>query len=128
METSLTLVWDTVCGIYSNNSINDVLICYESNRIMTKKYWNDWKRRIGETINIHLFWNRIDGTIIRKANSGLLDPEDRIVKATFHEKSVDLTIERSNYYYIGSHYLSKNEYITLEREKIACIIFKKNGK
>ena len=94
---------------------------------MTKKYWNDWKRRIGETTNIYLFWNRIDGTIIRKANCGLLDPEDSIVKATFHEKTVDLTIERRNYVFSinGSRYHSKNDYITLEREKIACIVYGK---
>lgn len=93
---------------------------------MTKKYWNDWKKRIGETTNIYIFWWSLDGRK-RKASCGLLDPEDRIVKATFHEKSVDLTIERKTYVFSvnGPHFHSENKYITLDREKIACIEFKK---
>ena len=94
---------------------------------MTRKYWNDWRKRIGETINIYLFWkNHIDGRKW-KASRGLLDPEDRIVKATFHEKSVDLTVERKTYVFSisGPHLHSENEHIVLEREKIACIEFKK---
>jgi len=93
---------------------------------MTKKYWNDWKKRIGETTNIYIFWWSLDGRK-RKANCGLLDPEDRIVKSTFYEKSVDLTIEHKTYVWSisGSHLHSENKYITLEREKIACIKFKK---
>lgn len=96
---------------------------------MTKKYWNDWKRRIGETINIHLLRSRTDGTVW-KSSCGLLDPEDEITKAIFHEKTVDLIIKRRIYVFNfrSPHYHSENEYITLEREKIACIIFKKNGK
>lgn len=99
---------------------------FTENLKMTKKYWNDWKKRIGETTNIYLFRNHSDGTKW-KANCGLLDPEDRVVKATFHEKSVDLTIERRTYVFRinGPHFHSENEYITLEREKIACIKFKK---
>lgn len=54
---------------------------------MTKKFWNDWQKRLGETKNI----------VIKNAYYGthrLLYPGyDELVKATFKRNYVSITIE-----------------------------------
>ena len=63
---------------------------------MTKKFWDDWKKRIGETNYIALYRSIIvNGEIYNRWN--LLNhiyADDRIVKATFNGDSVDLVIEK----------------------------------
>lgn len=52
---------------------------------MTKKFWNDWQKRIGETDQIYLdspeWW-------------AVLDPRDQILHADFDQDSVQLTINK----------------------------------
>ena len=87
---------------------------------MTKKFWNDWQKRVGETKNIYLFWFHPDG-YRRKLYGGVLCEliGDVLLKADFHGDAVDLTIERRRHKHI------ENEYITLHREEIASIEFNK---
>ena len=92
---------------------------------MTKKFWNDWQKRIGETKNIYLFFGQNGWR--RKRPTGELNElaGDILLKAEFHGNAVDLIIERWH------HTLTKampieNQHITLHREEIACIKFKKN--
>ena len=91
---------------------------------MTKKFWADWQKRIGETKNIYLF-SKYHGN----AFYGLyvLNTNDRLIKATFHGDAVDLIIERHhtvidwNTRSLKQHV--ENEYKTLHRTDIASIEF-----
>ena len=91
---------------------------------MTKKYWNDWQKRIGETKNIYLFWKHPDGWQ-RKRSYGELNAfaGDKIIKAYFHGDAVDLAIEKWHHTFSKSIHVY-NDYITLHREEIASIEFK----
>lgn len=96
---------------------------------MTKKFWADWQRRIGETKNIQKFYKfeYSNGTIhISKSCGRILNDKDKLIKATFHGDAVDLVIERHNWVisYTGADYWHiENEYLTLHREEIANIEF-----
>ncbi len=91
---------------------------------MTKKYWNDWQKRIGETKNIYKFWFYNDG-VKRKSFKGELNAlaGDKVSKAYFHGDAVDLVIEKWHHTFSKSIHVY-NEYITLHREEIAGIEFK----
>ena len=83
---------------------------------MTKKFWNDWQNRIGETKNIYL----------SKSYYKVLRDKDKLIKATFHDDAVDLIIERHNWvisYTSAEHWHIENEYLTLHRDEIATIEF-----
>ena len=61
---------------------------------MTKKFWNDWKERFGETKEIILQKN---ATVYNTDHIGYVlgrCKKDRIVDAEWHEDSVLLKIER----------------------------------
>ena len=96
---------------------------------MTKKYWNDWQKRIGETKNIYKFWF-YNGGGKRKSFNGELNELDGdiLLKATFHGDAVDLVIERHrivfDYRTRSLRHNVENEYLTLHREDIASIEFK----
>ena len=91
---------------------------------MTKKYWADWQKRIGETKNIYLFSKYHSNACY---GNYLLDDNDRIIKTSFHGDIVDLVIERHtemidwNTRSIKQHV--ENEYKTLHRNEIASIKF-----
>lgn len=92
---------------------------------MTKKFWNDWQNRIGETKNIWLF-----SKYYGNAFYGLyvLNTDDHLIKATFHGDAVDLIIERHKWVFgvnCNDHFHIENEYLTLHREEISSIEFKK---
>ena len=94
---------------------------------MTKKYWKDWQNRLGETKNIYKFWFHLDGWK-RKSCRGELNnlAGDKLAKATFNHATdtVELVIERWHQTFTKSIHI-QNEYITLHREDIASIEFKK---
>lgn len=93
---------------------------------MTKKYWLDWQKRIGETRNVELFSVFSHGEYKMKLGNILNElAEEKLIKATFHKNTVDLIIERHKPKLNGIHV--ENEYKTLHREDIANIIFKKEG-
>lgn len=89
---------------------------------MTKKYWSDWQKRIGETKNIYLY--RFI-TITNKGNRTyyytILSGDDKILHATFHRDKVDLIIERHGC--ANGHHTVENEYLTLHRNEISSIEF-----
>ncbi len=93
---------------------------------MTKKFWNDWQKRIGETKNIWLFSKYYGNAFY---GSYVLNTDDRLIKATFHGDAVDLIIERHtrvidwNTRSLKQHV--ENEYLTLHRNEIATINFVK---
>ena len=96
---------------------------------MTKKFWNDWQKRVGETKNIYLFLIYPDG-YRHMRYSGILNEcnGDVLLKANFHGDAVDLTIERHtevvDWALLRRHKHIENQYITLHREEIANIEFK----
>lgn len=97
---------------------------------MTKKFWNNWQTRIGETKNIQLF-NRFEysnGTIhLSKSYGKVLNEKDKLIKAIFHGDAVDLVIERHTTVFNKKAWKFcghvENEYITLHRDEIANIEF-----
>lgn len=97
---------------------------------MTKKFWNDWKKRISETKNIYLFLIHPDGYRRKLYGGGVLSELDGdvLLKANFHGDAVDLTIERHteiiNWALRKRQKHIENEYITLHREEIASVEFK----
>ena len=104
----------------------------KNKRIMTKKFWNDWQKRVGETDNIWLFslyngfkrnnWSIPLFSILNEFRNG-----DKLVKAEFHNDAVDLVIERHTTAWKNGqiHQVVQNEYMTLHREEISRITFKK---
>ena len=95
---------------------------------MTKKFWNDWQKRVYETEDIYLFLVYYDGMVRTTSNCAFLSKYlgDRIIKADFHNDAVDLIIERhTNVWKNGDiHQVVQNEYKTLHREEIAKIKFR----
>lgn len=100
---------------------------------MTKKYWADWQKRIGETKNIELcsfITNKNNGRTYYNSVLSNVHGEDKILKASFHGDAVDLIIERHNEV-IDWHTRSlkqhvENEYLTLHRNEIESIEFIKH--
>ncbi len=99
---------------------------------MTKKYWKNWQQRVNETKNIYKFWFYQNGHR-RKSYNGVLDElnGDILAKATFRGDEVDLVIERHRTVIDWKTRSLKqnveNEYVTLHREDIARIEFKRNN-
>jgi hypothetical protein len=96
---------------------------------MTKKFWNDWKLRLGETEEIYVFYEvfgekRWHGGRI----SGLhCHYPFKILSANFNGNiSVDLCLEITKP--VSSHYTTENKYITLMRKDIATVKFKTKKK
>ena len=92
---------------------------------MTKKFWNNWQNRIGETKNIYLNHSI---TITNKGNRTYyysilsnVHGEDKILKASFNGDTVDLVIERHGWE--NGHHTVENEYLTLHRTEIESIKF-----
>lgn len=93
---------------------------------MTKKFWNDWKKRVGETYRIDLFEPvKVNGEFYNRWN--LLShafADDEIIKATFNDDTVDLVIKQYRWVIDSPSYLhSENLYVTLERANIRSIEF-----
>jgi len=91
---------------------------------MTKKFWADWQKRIGETKNIWLFSSFTGNAFY---GSYVLNTDDRLIKAIFHGDTVDLIIERHTTVFnkktckFCEHV--ENEYTTFHRNEIASIDF-----
>lgn len=91
---------------------------------MTKKFWNDWQKRIGETYRIDLFESiKVNGKFYNRWNLlNHLFADDKIIKANFNNDSVDLVIEQHIWVSPG-HLHKENFYVTLERTNIKSIEF-----
>ena len=94
---------------------------------MTKKYWNDWQKRVGETKNIYEFWYYNDGKVRRLSYCGVLSEYsgDSLLSAKFHGDAVDLVIERKRNVFKNRsvHCNVENEYLTLHRKDIGRVEF-----
>jgi len=93
---------------------------------MTKKFWNSWQKRVGETYRIDLFESvKINGEFYNRWN--LLShafADDEVIKATFNGDTVDLVIEQHRWAISSpSHMHTENLYVTLERANIRTIEF-----
>ena len=87
---------------------------------MTKKFWNDWQKRVGETKEIKGFYihGGIGGSLV-----GYLP--FRILSAKFTKDVVDLILEETSYNPINGKDRVENRYIKLNRNDIATVRFKK---
>jgi len=97
---------------------------------MTKKFWADWQKRIGETKNIYTFYYTFEGQPRNGYKHGILNNgKDRLIKATFHNDAVDLVIETKSEVFgkNGNHIHVENKYFTLHRNEIASIEFIEYG-
>lgn len=96
---------------------------------MTKKFWNDWQKRVYETYTIDLYESvKVNKEFFNRWN--LLNhvfADDKIINATFNGDSVDLVIEQYRWVFKknGLRMHPENLYITLERTNIKSIEFKK---
>lgn len=88
---------------------------------MTKKFWKDWQKRVGETKEIKGFmpWGEIGGSLV-----GYLP--FKIISAIFHHHNdtVDLVLEETSFNPITHKHHVENRYLTLNRKEISTIIFK----
>jgi len=87
---------------------------------MTKKFWTDWQKRIGETKQILGFlpWGEVGGSLI-----GYLP--FKIISAKFNGNTVELVLETKSEVFDknGYHIHVENKYFTLNRKEIATIEF-----
>ena len=93
---------------------------------MTKKFWNDWKKRVNETYRIDLFESvEVNGNRYNMWN--LLChafADDKVIEAKFNNDSVDLVIEQHRWVISSPAHLHKeNLYVTLKRTNIRTIEF-----
>ncbi len=91
---------------------------------MTKKFWNDWQKRIGETKNIylaHIITNPNNGCTYYYSVLSNVYGDDKILKTSFHGDTVDLIIERHGW--ANGHHIVENEYLTLNRVDIETVEF-----
>lgn len=97
---------------------------------MTKKFWNDWQNRIGETKQIYgwLTYKTYDGIEKKKVGGSLVGYLPfKILSAKFNGDTVDLKLEIKTQvfdFYCKSHFHIENKYLTLHRKDIATVDFK----
>lgn len=99
---------------------------------MTKKFWVDWQKRIGETKAIYGWckWTRYDGVETKREGGSLIGYLPfKILSAKFNGDTVDLKLEvvdrvfnKSTW---GFHNHVENKYYTLHRNDISTIVFNK---
>ena len=100
---------------------------------MTKKFWNDWKARIGETEQVYLClpkskWLDYQNSMFYSRGLLNLNKGERILSYKFNGNIVEFAIERKIYVYDGHfnwHYNVQNEYVTIHRKDIVSVEFKK---
>jgi len=102
---------------------------------MTKKFWNDWRKRVGETKQIYLvyefFGQKINNLWCARGLLGYClddDGHDKIISVKFNGDTVDMVIERKRYVTDlssrrGYHYHTENEYVTFNRKDVITVEF-----
>ena len=104
---------------------------------MTKKFWNDWQKRIGETKQVYLaykpyFEDRIENRLSysRDLIGYRLDKDgcDEIVSVKFDSNSVHFVISRKTLVTDlasrrGYHYHAENKEISVNRKDIVSVEF-----
>jgi hypothetical protein len=95
---------------------------------MTKKFWADWRNRIGETKNIYGWcsYETHDGKVKKYVGGTLVSYLPfKILSAKFNGNTVDLKIEVTSEVAFSNRHHVENKYITLHRNEISRIIFNK---
>ena len=101
---------------------------------MTKKFWNDWQKRVGETKQVYLAYEVFGRTnnVLRYGKKLLIERLDdygcdKVVSVNFKGDTVYLVIARKHLVYdgrnVGYHYHSENEYVSLNRKDIISVGF-----
>lgn len=95
---------------------------------MTKKFWNDWQKRIGETKQIYdwITYQTHEGIEKKRIGGSIIGYTPfKILSAKFNKNTVDLTLEikREVWTKKGIHIHVENKYVTLYRKDIATIEF-----
>jgi hypothetical protein len=91
---------------------------------MTKKFWLDWQKRIGETKQIYGWYENSKGKCVGGSLVGYLP--FKILSAKFNDNIVDLKLEIKSevWTFQGIHTHVENKYLTLHREDISTVEFK----
>ena len=95
---------------------------------MTKKFWADWQKRIGETKAIYGWckWTRYDGVETKREGGSLIGYLPfKILSAKFNGDTVDLKLEVTSEVAFSNRHHVENKYITLHRNEISRIVFNK---
>ena len=94
---------------------------------MTKKFWTDWQKRIGETTAIYGWckWTRHDGVEMKREGGSLIGYLPfKILFAKFNGDTVDLKLEIISEVAFSNCHHVKNKYYTLHRNDISTIRFR----
>lgn len=91
---------------------------------MTKKFWNDWQKRIGETKQIYGWYENSKGKCVGGSLTGYLP--FKILSAKFNGDTIDLKLEIKSevWTFQGIHTHVENKYLTLNRKDISTVEFK----
>lgn len=91
---------------------------------MTKKFWNDWQKRFGETVSIYMKYNEDWNGY----GSYLYYPSDdvKILEVKFEGDTLTLITEqlKSKLDRTGLHYYKENVTYVVERKNIKTVYFK----
>ena len=90
---------------------------------MTKKFWNDWQKRLGETKRIHLFYP--DHVYSSKRYTWHLSA-DKFISFKFEGDKVEIVYEEKHPVFnshTGSHWHIQSHKTTLYRKDITSIEF-----
>ena len=91
---------------------------------MTKKFWNDWQKRFGETVGIYMKYNEDRNGY----GSYLYYPSDdvKILEAKFEGNTLTMITEqlKSKLDRTGLHYYKENVTYVVERKNIKTVYFK----
>ena len=88
---------------------------------MTKKFWNDWQKRVGETKAIYGWYENSKGREVGGSLIGYLP--FKIISAKFNKNTVDLVLEETSLNVITNRHHVENRYLTLNRKEIATVEF-----
>lgn len=93
---------------------------------MTKKFWNDWQKRVGETETIYVNYDGING----KYSYPLFYPRvSTLISAKFNGNEVELTYDTKTTVFgrNGIYYHVERTTKTLHRKYISTVEFKINN-
>lgn len=90
---------------------------------MTKKFWNDWQNRIGETKAIYGWYENSKGKEVGGSLIGYLP--FKIISVKFNGNTVNLVLETKSEVFgkNGYHIHTENKYFTFNRKDIATVEF-----
>ena len=90
---------------------------------MTKKFWNDWQKRVGETKAIYGWYENSKGREIGGSLIGYLP--FKIISAKFNGNTVNLVLETKSEVFDknGYHIHVENKYFTFNRKEISTVEF-----